>query len=771
MGVGKSVNVVEDDLDFYEELTVIKSISSSKCENVIRLYVCPFEFKASQGSFEKGSCLNPSSSFVVILIDQFSLKNCFKIYQTESAQDAEINFNELSKVLLPFVDQFKSIYTTTTLSSLIKLCRSNPSWDVNRIAESLFLPEVKESRDSSMHETNEEEQMHQQATIELILREEPKFAHDFFGSAPLQYLTVHHPELVTNFVSTIDLLQQTGKDFKGALDNITKYTESPIHVAIRLSQESVLQFLLERDVSTTTLCGHAYPIHLTMKHESKGCLKLLLEHDQDCIFLKDKKYNGSALHWAKNTEQIDVLASYQNIDFNVRNFNNETPLHIMVLRKRLSPCIALIYNGADVNAQDQNGVTPLHHAVLQDDLDILRCLLFLGADVSIKDNSGKTAMDYIDLNQKCSKDIKEIFSLFEIDKDKIKECEKLQPSKIPSRTQSILKMKTNKEAVLSLDGGGMRGLILTEILLTLETLTGCQIYDLFDWISGTSTGSFLALSIANGKSLRYMQRAYLRLGRSCLVGIRPYSTELIDSFLMSEFGEDKKMNEVEYPKLIIPAVLADRRPAMLHFFRNYDAPYDDHYRIRDARFPRPPLPSDQLMWLATRSSCSAPSYFRSTGRYLDGGLIANNPTLDTISEIYKYKKYLGNTSEQQAANIRVIVSLGTGRYALQPLRPIDIYRPSSLWDTPEIVDNLKGFVDLMIDQVSASDDHVVDRAQSWCEMTGINYFRFNPTLSNSIDLNEIDDRLILSMVCDVRKLIASRLDDLCKVANLLLGNE
>ena len=73
-------------------------------------------------------------------------------------------------------------------------------------------------------------------------------------------------------------------------------------MAIRLSQESVLQFLLERGVSTLTLCGHAYPIHLTMKHESKGCLKLLLEHDKDCLILKDKKYSGSALHWAKNTE-------------------------------------------------------------------------------------------------------------------------------------------------------------------------------------------------------------------------------------------------------------------------------------------------------------------------------------------------------------------------------------------------------------------------------------------------------------------------------------
>lgn len=37
--------------------------------------------------------------------------------------------------------------------------------------------------------------------------------------------------------------------------------------------------------------------------------------------------------------------------------------------------------------------------------------------------------------------------------------------------------------------------------------------------------------------------------------------------------------------------MADRRPAMLHLFRNYDAPYDSHYQLRDARFPRPPVPA------------------------------------------------------------------------------------------------------------------------------------------------------------------------------------
>ena len=50
----------------------------------------------------------------------------------------------------------------------------------------------------------------------------------------------------------------------------------------------------------------------------------------------------------------------------------------------------------------------------------------------------------------------------------------------------------------------------------------------------------------------------------------------------------------------------------------------------------------------------------------------------------------------------IYIFAGTGKQALQVLRTIDIYRPSSVWDTPEVVDNLKGFVDLMIDQVRYS---------------------------------------------------------------------
>ena len=44
------------------------------------------------------------------------------------------------------------------------------------------------------------------------------------------------------------------------------------------------------------------------------------------------------------------------------------------------------------------------------------------------------------------------------------------------------------------------------------------------------------------------------------------------------------------------------------------------------------------MWQAARSSGAAPTYFRPIGRFLDGGLLANNPTLDAMTEIHEYNQ-------------------------------------------------------------------------------------------------------------------------------------
>ena len=50
------------------------------------------------------------------------------------------------------------------------------------------------------------------------------------------------------------------------------------------------------------------------------------------------------------------------------------------------------------------------------------------------------------------------------------------------------------------------------------------------------------------------------------------------------------------------------------------------------------------VWEAARSSGAAPTFFRAgMNRFLDGGLMANNPTLDTLTEIQEYNTGLRAT--------------------------------------------------------------------------------------------------------------------------------
>jgi len=52
---------------------------------------------------------------------------------------------------------------------------------------------------------------------------------------------------------------------------------------------------------------------------------------------------------------------------------------------------------------------------------------------------------------------------------------------------------------LCLDGGGIRGLVLIQMLMAIQDEADIPIKDCFDWIGGTSTGGLLALGIACGK--------------------------------------------------------------------------------------------------------------------------------------------------------------------------------------------------------------------------------------------------------------------------------
>ena len=51
--------------------------------------------------------------------------------------------------------------------------------------------------------------------------------------------------------------------------------------------------------------------------------------------------------------------------------------------------------------------------------------------------------------------------------------------------------------------------------------------------------------------------------------------------------------------------------------------------------------SEQLMWEAARSTGAAPGFLGvAFKKFLDGGLVANNPTLDVLAEIQNYNRAL-----------------------------------------------------------------------------------------------------------------------------------
>ncbi|MEL7145178.1 MAG: patatin-like phospholipase family protein, partial [Bacteroidota bacterium] len=78
--------------------------------------------------------------------------------------------------------------------------------------------------------------------------------------------------------------------------------------------------------------------------------------------------------------------------------------------------------------------------------------------------------------------------------------------------------KKEKTKILSLDGGGLRGILTLAILEKLEEEIkaqygkGTRICDYFDIIGGTSTGSIIASALAIGKSVNEITDLYQKLG-------------------------------------------------------------------------------------------------------------------------------------------------------------------------------------------------------------------------------------------------------------------
>lgn len=362
----------------------------------------------------------------------------------------------------------------------------------------------------------------------------------------------------------------------------------------------------------------------------------LMDHSKE-LYQQDMKFGGTPLHWCCSRAVIDELVD-MNCNINSVNFENRTALHIMVLRNRLDCVVALLSRQADPNLVDLDGNTPLHLAVKQGNIPIIQCLIIFGSDLNALNNADESPRHMITKEQepkilyylhavgakRCPADMKQCTDgcKFNGTYDGIPPPRVIGPANrdVLNQMLAVAGMEVNWQKyegkipkngrLLCLDGGGIRGLILIQMLLELESVIQKPIAKCFDWIAGTSTGGILALGIASGKTMKECLCLYFRMKELTFVGFRPYPSEALEKVLKESFGEETVMADIKEPKLLITGVLADRKPVELHLFRNYECPSDILGIEHDSDYELPPPPEEQLLWHVGRATGAAPTYFR-----------------------------------------------------------------------------------------------------------------------------------------------------------------
>lgn len=187
--------------------------------------------------------------------------------------------------------------------------------------------------------------------------------------------------------------------------------------------------------------------------------------------------------------------------------------------------------------------------------------------------------------------------------------------------------------ILSIDGGGIRGILPAAFLARCEKLLppGRRLAEYFDLVAGTSIGGIIALGLACGKTARQLLDLYInkgdrifpptRFGRSRLIlkGARRtvFDRENLDDILAAEFGAHCFGNATT--RLCIPAVEGEHGEPYI-----YKTPHHPDYRDDWRR----------SVFEVARATSAAPVFLQevSQGAYtlLDGGLFANDPIMVAV---------------------------------------------------------------------------------------------------------------------------------------------
>jgi patatin-like phospholipase/acyl hydrolase len=214
-----------------------------------------------------------------------------------------------------------------------------------------------------------------------------------------------------------------------------------------------------------------------------------------------------------------------------------------------------------------------------------------------------------------------------------------------------------KYRVLSIDGGGIRGLVTTVLLQRIVATPGLENFlNSIDLIAGTSTGGLLALGIAKGLDLSEIRDVYVKKGRKVFddswlddlvdlgkvrgadYGIKGLRRELRRLLGNTTLGELSK-------RVLITAFDLDneepeRRAWKPKLFHNFEGPENDR--------------ASRAVDVGLYTS-AAPTYFPSVDGYIDGGVYAGNPAMCGLAQTQD-PRYDPTPSLDDV----LLLSLGTG---------------------------------------------------------------------------------------------------------------
>lgn len=342
---------------------------------------------------------------------------------------------------------------------------------------------------------------------------------------------------------------------------------------------------------------------------------------------------------------------------------------------------------------------------------------------------------------------------------------------------------TNVVRVLSIDGGGIRGIIPARVLVDLEARTGRGLGELFDIVAGTSSGGLIALGLVKpgndagpAPSATDILDIYLRHGgaifprvkwRDLLPWRQPtkaahvyqrvgavvwprhfgnarYVATPFERLLATRFGDARLSDAVT--DVVIPTY--DWKAGRALVFRSRAA--------RDGGGPNP------LMRDVARATTAAPTYFSPAhltlddGRevvLIDGGVAANNPISAAYNEVL-----LREEAEGRDLDV-MVVSLGTG------LPPEHVPTYQELWSRGWWSLG-KGMLGVVLDGTSEITNELLTSIIRKKE-PGSRFWRFQTELSDA-SLDDATQANRRELLATAERLIAERTDDLAEIARLLL---